>query len=313
MPVSAPESGWYADPAGRPDALRWWDGAAWTRWLSRNAPAADPTIPVGPPDQPPSSLAADRSRPADPTSPSGGSSPAGSPPPDPAVRAPLAAALIIGAVLLALVAVGAVVALSSDRLPSGPAVAPPPVVPPKPKTPVTFDPGSRAAAALEFRAVQPGAPYACTPPGATTGLFSSAVSCNAPIHVDYNAKGDDWYASQVFGVLDENVVVAGDPAATANKLASGIATAYYFDESIKVKKRSLKRLVDIAPEGKAVLLVMDFHYRVEGLPSRYDHLVIGVFELADGEFATWLASTPNDSPKRVSRALDASSRTVRAQ
>ena len=32
-------AGWYADPSGRPDGFRWWDGDGWTRWLSRDAAA----------------------------------------------------------------------------------------------------------------------------------------------------------------------------------------------------------------------------------------------------------------------------------
>ena len=302
--MTALEPGWYADPAGRAEAFRWWDGTAWTRWLSRDRQAAEPVANSAEPAQTAES---------DPTA---GSSPiaAGQPGPvEPAVRAPLAVAILIGAVLLAFVAVGAVVALSTERLPSGPPVAPPAVVPPIPKTPVTVDAGTRKASAQEFRAVLPGAPFICDPPKELAGLFGSAVGCSAVVHRDYNDTGDDWYSSQVFGILDQNLVEPGDPAATADELVRGIATAYYANERVTVKKRSLKRLVDIAPDGKAVLLTMQFHYSVKGLDSRYDRIVIGLFQLADGEFGTWLASNPNDAPDKLGKVLDASAATVRAR
>jgi hypothetical protein len=75
----------------------------------------------------------------------------------------------------------------------------------------------------------------------------------------------------------------------------------------------LRRLVTtVATEGKGVVLTAEFHYSVHGLASRYDHVVIGLFELADGEFGTWLAGRPDDAPKKVGTVLDASSNTVRA-
>src|SRR5581483_7996925 len=40
--AAVPEAGWYPDPAGS-DALRWWDGGAWTvRTSPRPAEPADP-------------------------------------------------------------------------------------------------------------------------------------------------------------------------------------------------------------------------------------------------------------------------------
>ncbi|WP_231920305.1 DUF2510 domain-containing protein [Microlunatus soli] len=39
--MSTPAAGWFPDPAGRPDSYRWWDGAAWTHYLTD-----DPTGPA---------------------------------------------------------------------------------------------------------------------------------------------------------------------------------------------------------------------------------------------------------------------------
>ena len=44
------QPGWYADPSGAPDALRWWDGHAWTNQVR---PASGPGAPSAPPGSPP--------------------------------------------------------------------------------------------------------------------------------------------------------------------------------------------------------------------------------------------------------------------
>jgi hypothetical protein len=287
--VTAPEPGWYADPAKSADTFRWWDGTGWTRWLSADAQAPDPSATVEP---------ATAATPAEAVT-SG-----------PQVRASVAVAVVIGAVLLALVAVGAVTALTADRLRTGPAVDP---VPPKPPAVVAYDAGSRAASVKELRAVLPGPPFTCQRPQTQIGLFSSAVVCNAVVHEDYDGKGGRWYASQIFAVVDPDIVEPGDLAITADHLADGLATAYYAGVHVTVKKRELEKLVDIAPDGKAALLTLQFHYSAKGLASKYDRVVVGVFELADGDFGTWLARNPNDAPKKFRKLLDASASTVRAQ
>ena len=100
--------GWYADPSGRSETYRWWDGGVWTRWLSE-----DPTAPA--PEQ---SGASDLTR---------GDSFVAEPEHDQtAIRLPMAVGITIGAVILAIILLGVSVSLTEDRLPAGPAVDPPP-------------------------------------------------------------------------------------------------------------------------------------------------------------------------------------------
>src|SRR5215469_13406444 len=43
--MDMPPSGWYPDPYGVPDLLRWWDGSTWTQHTHRGsapAPSAGP-------------------------------------------------------------------------------------------------------------------------------------------------------------------------------------------------------------------------------------------------------------------------------
>src|ERR1700733_12966398 len=39
--MDLPPSGWYPDPYGAPDLLRWWDGLNWTRHTHPGVGAAD--------------------------------------------------------------------------------------------------------------------------------------------------------------------------------------------------------------------------------------------------------------------------------
>ena len=57
---------------------------------------------------------------------------------------------------------------------------------------------------------------------------------------------------------------------------------------------------------------MEVRLSVKGLPTSYDTLIIAVVELSDGEYATWFAADPDDSPKDVSKALKSSAATVTA-
>ncbi|SDR68805.1 Protein of unknown function [Friedmanniella luteola] len=161
--MSAPDPGWYADPSGSADVFRWWDGAAWSRWLSRDAtvgppeqaptlaPPVDPADAAGPPPTPPAGVPADPSASAGP--PAAAPGPAG-------VRLPVAVALVAAVVVVAVVAVGAVVSASAQRLPSGPAVAPPTGETGGPA--VVYDAATRTASIEELRLVLPVEPYACS-------------------------------------------------------------------------------------------------------------------------------------------------------
>jgi hypothetical protein len=62
-----------------------------------------------------------------------------------------------------------------------------------------------------------------------------------------------------------------------------------------------------------VLVRAELHVSVPDLPSKYDRLVLAVFELKSGEHMAWYSLTPNDSPKDVAKARQESSSTVTAR
>ena len=112
-------------------------------------------------------------------------------------------------------------------------------------------------------------------------------------------------------VLDDPLIVPGDLGQTAGKVATTLQ-AFYPAGQVTIRKRKLEDLNGIAPPGKSVLLSMELHLSVKDLPTAYDKLLIAVVELADGEYATWFAASPNDAPKDVSKALKSSAATVTA-
>jgi hypothetical protein len=48
--ASPPPPGWYRDPDGTPQRLRWWDGVQWTAATKQSGPAGPPPPPPAPPD-----------------------------------------------------------------------------------------------------------------------------------------------------------------------------------------------------------------------------------------------------------------------
>jgi Protein of unknown function (DUF2510) len=297
-------AGWFGDPSGKIGTFRWWDGRAWTRWLSTDPAAPDPgSVLVAEPPTP-ASLPADDPPPDD----------TAYAPPDPADRVvglPVAAAVIIGGVLLAIIAVGAIISLTADRPLTGPAVAPPP--PTEAPLAVLFDSASRAVSADELRVVLPASPFTCDP-GArdVPDLFTSAISCSAPVHTDYDDK-NDWTANTGVGVLDEQVRSAKDLREMAARTGSGLLSRNYTVEDVTIKKVKNVPFPDVAPDGKARRVTAELHVSYPDLPSKYDRMSVAVFELESGEHVAWWALEPDDSPKAVTEALEASAATLTAR
>lgn len=273
--MSAPEPGWYADP-GAPSRWRWWDGTAWTGWLTR-----DP--------QDPRPAAAAPSLPG--------------PAAEPGVRLPLAVAVVVGALVLAMAAVGAVVSASAQRLPSGPAVAPPT---PSTVTPVVqYAPATRTASVAELRWVLPAAPYTCvTEPAARRPAFDQLLLCSAPVHENYEGSAD-WTASTGLGVVSPSLTVPGDPKATADKLFGSLRGQFFTGERTEVRELVAQRFEGAEP-GRATAVSGEVHYDVAGLSSSHDRLVVLVVELADGGYGAWFSSRPDDTPASTLTVLDTS-------
>jgi hypothetical protein len=230
---------------------------------------------------------------------------------DQRVPTPLAVAIIVGAVILGLVVVGAVVWLSEPRLSTGPAVAPPPRT--SSASEVSYDARTRVANVQELRVELPRPPYECTSGAeAAPPTFTSLRTCDAPIHMNYNKQGDDWYASLGMAVVSPSLVVPGDLQATGDQVYAKMRAAFFGGHETTLRKRSSGPL-DIAPPGKALSISSEVHYSVPGVSSSYDRMLLVVVELADGEYAICYSVRPNDTPKATLDVLNASLNTLLAK
>ncbi len=295
--MSNPEAGWHADPAGTAGTYRWWDGQAWTRWLTHD-PAAPAPAEGPPPVEPVAGAAVE-------TGVSATTEPAL--PAEPLVRLPAAVAIVVGVLVLAVVAVGAVVAASAQRLPSGPAVAPPPRTAGQA---VSYEASTRAMAVGDLRLTLPASPYACdSKPGASLPTFELAIACNAPVHESYDKQDHTWTATLAVGSIPTTLVTAGDLEATGRKVFT-ITRGQLFSRQTTTVTKVAAQPTDLGPGGKAMVVSGEVHYRVPGVPSRYDRLLVVVVALPDGTHGAVASSRPNDSGSRVQKALQASLDTI---
>ena len=301
-------SGWFTDPGGKVNTFRWWNGEAWTRWLSADPTAADP----GPEPQPPWPTPAPA---ADSTTPTEPLDLAALPPPNPAdrvVKLPAATAIVAVVVLLILIAVGAIISLAADRPLTGPPVAPPPPTQSRPK--IAYDPITRKVSFEEMQFIAPGDPFHCNPePGEVPGTFTSVFSCSAVVHRNYDKKGSNWAAAVSMGQLDDRLLGSGDLAHIANQALTALLPYDYAEAKPKVKKGKIQDLTGVAPDGRGVLLSAEVHVSKKGVASKYDRVVLVVVKLKSGRHVTWFAEQPNDSKADVVKALHASADTLTAR
>lgn len=225
---------------------------------------------------------------------------------------PLALAAVVGALVLAVLAVSAVTAYSEPRLESGPAIAPPAPVEPVDTT-IVYDAGTRRASIAEMTFTAPPAPFTCQEPNVQTGVFRSYFACDAIVHRDYDGSGEDWSASVGMAVLDRPLVEPGELAVGVGNVERVLQQFYPADAGIEVSNRELAKLTGVSPQDRAVLLTLDLQYRVDGLPSTRDRMVIALVELEAGQQVAWFATRPDDAPKALSRQIDTAAGTVRAR
>ena len=309
------DSGWFADPGGKANTFRWWDGKAWTRWLSADPTAPDPGPPPDSQPDPPSLPPPQRAAEPEPVAPADQALDLDAlPPPNPAdrvVRLPAAAAIVVTVVLLTVIAVGAIVSITADRPLTGPAVDPPP--PTQPPAKIAYDPATRNVSFEEMTFIAPAAPFSCDPePREVPGTFTSAFTCQALVHRNYDKKNNSWTASVALVRLDDRLRASGNLTSIASETLGAIAGQNY-PTKVTVRKLKSNKLVRIAPDGKAVHLSAELHVSVPNLPTRYDRLVLAVFELESGQHVAWYSLQPNDSPKDVGKARQNSAKTVTAR
>ena len=263
------EPGWFPDPSGDPETFRWWDGAAWTRWLSRDAGIPAPLVGAG------SATPADGSAPATPA--------------EERVGLPAAVVITLAVVVVALVVVGATVVLTSSSVASGPAVAPPSGTR---EVVVTYDSRSGRVTVGELSYVQPDDPYECSEsPHPILPAFASEIGCDALIHEDY-AAGKSSYANTGLGTVPDDLVVDGDLERTGKNVFAALrGLGYSFPTTLE---RSRTQTTPWGPADTVLLISAEVHYDQKGLPSSYDRMIVLIVELDDGGYAALFSIRPDD-------------------
>ncbi|QDP94952.1 DUF2510 domain-containing protein [Microlunatus elymi] len=348
--MNTPAAGWYPDPAGRPDTVRWWDGTAWTRELaaadpnpSAEGPAAqadpaqaDPGSATGtetdPVRQPAESGAAVGTLLADPAA------SAGPDDPDPAVREPQPAgrpsarryppgyeprraparhrnrSLVSTLIAIAAMVIAAVLVLVIVTHPhqGSDELSPPP--------PLSSSEQSSAANDVYYD----DSTRELTAPGLKVIMPDSPYLVlgsdpAVPGILDKGALGSASVHKNYSGSSDWQAVVAAgvvDDSMIGKDLDSTTAAVFgkFVDDAfVDVEVQLKKKTAQTLTTGlphPARVINAEAHYHVRGLPSSYDKISVMVVDLGDGRYTGWVSSRPNDSSAKLQNALQASIKTV---
>lgn len=220
-------------------------------------------------------------------------------PPSQGVAVPAAVGVVVAAVVAVLVVVGVVVSLTEDRLPTGPALPPPPA----PVAEVTFRASTLQAEYAGLRARMPAHPYLCpSSPETVSPLMTSGIVCSATVHADYDGPAD-WTATAGFGAVADDLAGA-TPAATAQSFFDTFRGAGFGNRKTTLTDVQTDQ-ADV--DGRKVALISgNVGYRVTGVPSTYDRVLVVVLPLDDGGYAAYFSSRPDDTPKTTLDTLNKS-------
>jgi len=279
---AAPRPGWYPDPAGTPDLYRWWDGGDWTEAISESPRAPSPRLHA--PARPEDDLV--RRRPS---------------------HFKTVVALLVCVALFLSATVGLGLAIWGD----GPGVqrgARSPVV----ATPAPgasggaavgrLDQSTRVATVGPVSMTLPGSPYRTRPdPTGVPPLLDACFLAWAPVH-SRSEGTTPWTAAVLLGRLRSGD--ADDLTARGRAVAAELGRLLFGSTTTRVRA---VEVTDHAVDGHAgVLVTAEVHYRVPGLPSRYDDLTTVLVGLDDGSVVVAATSVPDDADPTLARqAADA--------
>ena len=277
---AAPRPGWYPDPAGTPDLYRWWDGGGWTDAISESPRAPSPRLHA--PARPEDALVPRRPSP---------------------FRTVVALLVCVALFLSATVGLGLAIwgdGTGVQRGSRSTAVATPA---PGGAAVGRLDQGTRLATVGPVSMTLPGSPYRTRPdPMSVPQLLDACFLAWAPVHA--RADGSTpWTAAVLLGRLQ------GDPGADdlptrGRAVAAELGRLLFGSTTTRVEA---VEVTDHAVDGHAgVLVTAQVHYRVTGLPSRYDELTTVLVGLDDGSVVVAATSVPDDAdPGLAQQAADA--------
>lgn len=269
--TTTPRPGWYPDPADDDGpGYRWWDGTRWTDDVADHAyaPSPEDTLVTGTPRR--------RSR---------------------------SMQVVAWTVVVALVLTTSAGALL--LLWSGPA-APAPTSEPENATSVggQLDERARRATVGAVTMDLPGSPYKVSSgTHKVAGVLDTVFLAEATVH-PRTAQHGGWTAMVCLASVNAQLVAGVDLDEDSATTVDRLARAIYGTGPTQVTDQDVaEHSVDGHP---GVRITARVHYRIEGLPSRYDDVTAIVVRLDDGSVVAALSSVPDDAGEEL-RALAAES------
>jgi hypothetical protein len=273
---AAPRPGWYPDPAGTPDLYRWWDGGDWTEAISESPRAPSPRLHS--PARPEDDLV--------PRRPS---------------RFRAVVALLVCLALFLSATVGLGLAIWGDgpgvQRGSRPALATPAADPTGSAAVGRLDQATRVATVGPVSMTLPAAPFRTrSDPMVVPRLLDACFLAWAPVHSRSQGR-TPWAAAVLLGRLHPDVGAGGDLTGRGHAVAAELSRLLFGSTTTRVKA---VEVTDRSVDGHAgVLVTAQVHYRVPGLPSRYDDLTAVLVGLDDGSVVLAATSVPDDAERRL--------------
>jgi hypothetical protein len=159
-----------------------------------------------------------------------------------------------------------------------------------------LDAATRRATLGSATLTLPPEPYALYPdPVQLAGVVNVIFLANADVHPDYEA-GRDWQATVALAESSSDLAGA-DLERAGIRVLNELGHEFYGGHPTKITHlRSADRAID----GRAGMeFRADAYYSAEGLPSRYDRVVVWLVRGDDGSLVAAISSVPDDAPSSL--------------
>ena len=281
--TTAPRPGWYPDPAGSDELLRWWDGQDWTDRVSNSA-AAPPPLETENEAGSHSWLSSDErvSR----------------------SRSALRPWLALGSAFAVFLAAGLGVGLMIWREPgartadlSSGATTPRAVAGVRTAPVGRLDESTGVATIGPASMTLPGSPYELyDDPVAVRGVLDAFFVANASVHDDYDGS-HSWSATVGLAHLSPELASESGLQQPGSRAMLRLSRELFGGHRTTVRRlSSSERSVDGHP---GALFTADVYYAIPHLPSRFDTVSALMVRLDDGSLVLAVSSVPNDASPQV--------------
>jgi hypothetical protein len=159
-----------------------------------------------------------------------------------------------------------------------------------------LDAATRRATLRAATLTLPPEPYVLYPdPVQLAGVVNVIFLANAEVHPNYQ-EGRDWQATVALAEISSELAGA-DLERAGIRVLNELGRTFYGGHPTKITHlRSADRAID----GRAGMeFRADAYYSAEGLPSRYDRVVVWLVRGDDGSLVAAISSVPDDAPSQL--------------